>query len=325
MGTYKHVKDLQTVLVKEQAVFGTAESSLTGTDAAEVFMDGSTLQAFEHGAAEIRLVNGNPGAAQSVIGPSVASVTLVYPIKTGNVADALGQWALPLKASGWTITEATDIYTAEPEYAIGSWKDVTIWTYSGNKTASKSFLNKFYNVMFGWKAIFDFRKGECYGKIEYTGKGVWAQDTALATVPSVTPDTVAVPALRGVSFSFFGDSDYEPLLIEFECPNDVNVLTKSTVAAGLGQTVIAQKPIKWHAILYRDSGAAPEAAYSAGTLGTIVLSVGSGQNGYMFASGLSKAQITDFSYGDENGVETIDLTGHIIDNSFAITIDTKAA
>ena len=320
----RQVKTLQAFLLKQQSVFGTEEAGLVAADAAEVFTDESSV-GYDHGVSDIILANGNPGANASVVGPTEGTVTLVYPLRTGGGADETGQFIKALECSGFVGTEATDVYTYAPSYDLSEHKDATVWMYGGNKGTTLSKLTKIYNVQFNPKFMLDFTKDVCFGKVEFQGKGVYDAAETNATQPDITEDTTAVPALKGVTANFFGDTDYDLLSLEFEINNEVVVNTDGTATGGLGQTTLVQNPIRWNARVYCDTLVTPETTFLAGTKNVISVTWGAAPNQINLSTGASSAQITDWSKEDQNGVTVYNLSGIVIDNAFSVEVDTSAA
>lgn len=320
----RQVKRLESVLLKKQTSFGTAEDTLINTDLIEPMKDGVSLS-FENNTSEIDLINANPGIVDAVVGPTEVALTLPFAIRGGGAVDTFDPWTKLLDCSGFSQTESTDVYTWALEKQSVDWEDATVWWYSGNQTASSSFIDKISNCMFSPKFIFDFSKDVCYPRVEFSGKGVYAGAPALGTTPTLTPSTVRCSSLKGATVSFFGDTDYVPISLEFDIGNEIVVNVDGTESTGLGVTTLVQNPIRWSAKLYRDSAAAPETAYFAGTLGTITVSFGTAPNVFEIGTNESKAQITEWSRSDDNGVEVVDVSGVVLNNGFYVEADTTAA
>lgn len=312
MGTMQ-IESLDVVLLKNQAVRGTAETDLDDGDVAEVEV-GAKLTV-EPRVKDIDLV-GSP-QNQSIIGPHECGISLTYPMRTGGAASN-GQIGSALLS----CLLALDTETFTPTYKDSEWVDSTIWAYSGSQDTSLSLLYKIQNVMFGAKIALDFSSS--YAALQLEGKGVLVAAPALATQPVITPSTVVVPSLMESTVSLFGDVDFIPVSMEFDLGPDIAVTLKPSVASGLGITVPSSKrKIKWSAKVYHDSGVTPHTQLLAGTLGTISVAWGTAPNRFVITS-TSKAQITKVDKSEQDGVTCFDLSGIIVDNSISIQLDTSA-
>jgi len=321
----RHFTALSQVMAKLQATFGTKESTLAASDAAEV-MEGSKFS-FTPNAAAVKLLGAGFSQNPSVIGPSIGDLTLVYPMRTGGVADSVGQWDIPLQCCGYSKTESTaNIYTFAPSSLQSVWKDCTIEGFSGNRDTAKSFKRVIYNCMFNYKITLDFKAEEPIAKIEFTGKGVYDAAASLATQYTITKSVASILALKGLTINVFGDTDYDLCLFELDGGVEVvGPMLKPTDSHGLGYMGIKQMLPKWRLVAYKDSDTVPETTYHAGTAGTLSLSWGACPNKTTIASGASKAQITGIQDGDQDGAETVELSGIFLDNSLSIVVDTNAA
>jgi hypothetical protein len=314
------MKKLDQVLLKLQTTFGTAEGSLTTTDVAEI-MEGGVV-GFTPNTTAIRLLGSGFSQNASVVGPSVGELTLRYPLRSGGNGDP-GQWTLPLQCCGWKESDAADVYTYEQTSKMSEFKDATVWGYTGNRDTSKSLKRIISNTMYNAKFILDFRPAEAVAYVEFTGQGVYSGAPSAATQLAITKDTTSINALKGVTLNFFGDTDYDPLLLEFDLGRVVSVTTDGTDSTGLGFGIVSDGSATWHAIIYKSVDALAETAYANGTTGTISVSWGTEPNKITLATGASKAQITEVSDAEEGEVETYDLTGIIIDNDFSVEVDTS--
>jgi hypothetical protein len=316
----RHVVKLEQALAKLQTARFTEEAGLLTGDAAEV-MDGSKFS-FIPSVSPIRLVGAGFSQNPSVVNPTIADLTMIYPLRTGNAAGNEGQWGIPLQCSGFLRAAAGSVITFTPNNDETNHKHLTVWGHSGNKTASKSFLRILYNCQFSSKFTLDFSGEEGYGKVEFTGKGIYKGAPALATQATVVKSTASIFPLRGCTINFLGDTDFHLLKLEFDCAQVVSVMYNPTSANGLYGTQISDMEIKWAATVYKDSEATPEATYQAGTLGTISASWGVAPNKITLATGASKAQIASLSDGDAEGVSTFEATGIVVDNDFSVAADT---
>jgi hypothetical protein len=322
----KQVLALSQVLVKEQATFGAAETTLDNTNAAEVESPKLTIGTRVR---KMALVSGGFSQQRSIIGPREASVSMVYPFRTGNAEASFGAIASAIKACGFkeTLSDTDEdssndraIYT--PSNKQSEWKDLTVWGYSGNADASGALLRKIANVMGNGKITLDFNSGVAL--FNFDGKGILnAEDTA-ATQVSITPSAIVCPSLVGSTINFFGD-DYDLISLEFDFGQEVTVTAApQTETTGLGQSYISKRLITWKAKVYKDNSAIPVTTFHAGTTGPISVAWGTAPNKWTVST--TKAQIDEPPQdSDENGIETFDLSGICVDNDFAIQADSAVS
>lgn len=323
----RQVEALNQVLLKIQSTFGTAESSLTASDVAEV--ERGAKASYAPKVTDISLVGAGFTQNKSVIGPRECSISLAYPLRTGGAENSPGQAVKALQCCGWketasdTDADATnDRFAYTPSNKQSEWKDCTVWAYSGNLDTSGSYLRKIQNVMFSGKLSIDFET--CVAKLMVEGKGALNTEDAAATQATVTPSSTAVASLAGATINFFGDADYTLINLEYDFGEAPNTSINGANANGLGMTTQTDRKIKFTAKVYKDTAIAPVTALNAGTLGTISVMWGTVPNKFTVATGSSKAQITSVSESEQNGYTTYDISGIVIDNDLTITVDTAA-
>lgn len=317
--------NVECFLAKQQATFGTAETSLTNSDFAEVMEGGSVT--FEPTVSDQRYIGANTGNAASIIGGLYGSVKFQIPIRSGGSEGATGLLGKVLPALGLKETSSNagggvgvDRYVYTIDETQSNWKDLTVWAYTGNKGTSLSVLRKIYNVLFGGKIVLDFENATAMLDIE--GRGAYNGAPTDATQPTCSPSGVVSPALRGVTFSMFGDTDYTPISMEIDFNQDVVNTLSPSAAYGVGVSQIVRKGARWSAKVYQDVVAtiAPETALIAGTTGALSVIWGTVPNKFTLAS--SKMQITKCDRSDQNGIGVYDLSGIFVDNDISFTIDT---
>jgi hypothetical protein len=324
----RQVNELELMLLKLQTTFGTAETTLDGADIIEPEL-GAKLT-LDVPSSEIELVSGGFPQYPSVIGAYEAGVQLSLPVRSGGAENNAGQLAKLLKMCGFGETTSdtdadstNDRFIYAPSNSRADWKDGTVWGYSGSKASSDSYLRKAYNVLGTGKFALDFEK--CTAKFEFNGKGVYTGAAAAATQPSANrTSSVITPALRSATLNLFGDTDYDPLSLEFDFGQEVVVTIKGSAAQGRGVSVITKRRISWRAKVYKDVSVDPETAFLSGTQGTISCAWGTAPNKITLST--TKAQMTSPpNDSDHSGVTCYDLAGICVDNDFAVQIDTAAA
>jgi hypothetical protein len=324
----KAVSALEQVLLKNQAAFGTVEAALVAADVAEVE---SPSVEIEPRVKDIDLVGAGFTQNQSIIGPREASVSMTYHMRTGAAEASPGQIIKALKSCGFKSTESdtdadepasVDRYILTPSNLHSEWIDSTVWHHSGCLDTSLSLITKIQNVLFNGKIALDFDNASATLAVD--GKGVLTAEPALGTQATVTPSAVVTPALIATTLSFFSDTDYVPISMEFDFGQEITVsLNPATVAHGLGVSLITKRKMKWSAKVYHDTGALPNTPLFAGTLGGISVAWGTAPN--KFTVSTTKAQITSMKKSEQNGITTYDLSGILVDNNLAIQIDCVVA
>lgn len=311
---------LGLVLGQLQSAFDTAATVLDATDVLEIQGGYSIDQAVRTN--EVDLVGGGWTQNQSVLGPRDATVSMTMPLRTGGAADSVGQIATLLKASMLDETDVSDVYTYVPTAKYSEWNALTLWNYSGNLDSSGCMLEKFHNVIGSMKFSLDFGTGVALATFD--GKGVYSAAQEAGTQPDVTPSAIVVPSLVGATISFFSDTDYCLLSIEFDLGFDVSptLQPNATDGSGLGVTVPGKMKAKWTAKVYHDTTVNPITALLARTLGTISIAWGTAPNKFTIST--TKAMITEVKKSEDNGITTYDLSGILVDNNISIAIDTTS-
>ena len=323
----RQVEELIQVLLKNQATFGTAESSLVAADVAEV--EAGAVISIDPRVKDISLVGAGFTQNQSIIGPRECGITMNYPFRTeGSESGSAGQVGKALKSCGMletatdTDTDTTDDrFVYAPTSTQSEYTDSTIWGHSGNLDSSSSMIYKVQNVMFNGKIVLDF--DNAYASLQLDGKGLLTSVPALGTQASVTPSAVATPALINATVDIFSDADYIPVNIEIDLGQDIVVTLDPTVEPGLGIALITKRKMTWTAKVYHDSGVNPYTPLFAGTTGTISVAWGTEPN--KFTVSTTKAQIRSAPFSDQDGITTYDLTGILVDNDLSVQIDTAEA
>jgi len=324
----RFVKELDQILVKQQATFGTAESSLANTNLAEV--ESGAMVSYEPAIEEEELIGVGFPQGNAIVGPEEASISLMAPMRTGGVEGTVGLIGLLLRCCGFketasdTDSDSTDdrfIYT--PSDIRSEWKDATIWGYTGDKSSNAAILRKMSNVMFGGKISLDFNTGKA--TFQADGKGAYNGPAVAGTQATTTASGVIRPALKGVTFSFMGESDLTPINMEIDFSQEPVVNLDPTTTSGKGITVVRGRKIKFTLKCYADSVTVfdPETYLRNRTEAAFSLSWGTVPNKFTISS--SKAQITGCPMSDENGITTWDLSGHFVGNNFSVQIDTATA
>lgn len=322
-------EELNTMLIKKQVTFGTEETSLTNSDFAEV--EPGAIITYEPSVKEMKYVGVAAGFAAPVVGPIECGVKFTIPLRTGAAEGSTGLLGRILKGFGMAVattdtdTDSTQdrfIYTISEDRS--NWEDFTGWFYTGAEGSNQSLLTKVGNVMFKGKINLNF--DDATAMLEVEGRGAGSSSPATATRPTCTSTNVLVPALKNVTFTLLGDSDYRPISMEIDFNQEVIVTVDPTKSSGRGVSIIKRNGITWKAKVYKDVIATvdPYTALSGRAPAAFSCAWGTAPNKITLSS--TKALLTakpDDS--DQNGISTWDLSGVFVDNDFAIQLDTAAA
>ena len=131
------------------------------------------------------------------------------------------------------------------------------------------------------------------------------------------------PALLGASsLTINGSTNYKLLKMEIDPNQETNLTMDPTETYGRGNNIPTNRKIKWTATVYQDVTGTinPEDALMDQTEGALVVAYGTAPNKITFSAG--SAQITDVKLGDDNGVQTYELSGQINNTDFSVILDT---
>lgn len=324
----RQVVKLTQVLMKHQADATTAVASLAAADVME-FEDGFKLS-IDAKVTDVKLTGAGFGQSKSVIGVQECSFSGTLPMRTngaegptgaGQCGKALAICGCVEAATDSDADSALDRFIYTPSNSITAWKSGTFLGESGNVDANGSLLRKVQNCMGNAKITLDFDND--IAKLTIDGKGALTSADAVGSQVTVTPLAVDVPSLKGAVINFFGDTDYCLTNLEFDLGNASTVTLCPSNTNGLGQSVITERSVKWTAKVYKDTLAIATTPLLAGTLGTISVAWGTVPNKITVST--TKAQITSVKDGDQNGVETYELSGICVDNDLAIQFDCAVA
>lgn len=319
----KMLEELGLVLVKQQTTYGTEETGLLAADHIEP-LPGAKV-AWDPSVSKIKLVAGGFSHEKSVIGPLEAAVSLKLPMRTGGAQDSFGDLGKMLKLSGFTESILSHVATYAQSSAAGSWKDATVWGYSGNLDSNGALLRILYNVLFGWKFTFNF-VDDGYAIAEFTGKGAAKGPATNSTQPAVTKSTADIFPLVGVNHRIIGVTGLIPVSIEFDGGVEVISTAKPSVAViGKGMSLFTNRQVTWTAQVYKEltSIADIETMITNRTIDDIYVSWGSAPNA--IAVSASNCQIENYEDSEQNGVSCWKLNGIVLDNDITVSMATTVA
>jgi len=314
----KMVSKQKLLLVKNQSVFNTPETSLGADDVVE------TVEQPEFSLnADVTEIDHVAGAFdQDVAIPGIISydITAKVYMRTGGASQSYGQIDKLLLASGMTGSTSGAVKTYQFTSTQSAYTAATAWGYSGNKSTGGALLRKAGNIV--WKPKWTIEAGKPV-IMEISGTGTYGGAAASATQPSITKLRSNPPAfVAATTITINGDSDYKVLKAEIDAGQTTELTVDPAQTYGKGEATITDRKIKWSATVYQDlpSTVDPETALINKTEGGLVFVYGTAPNKITFSCGYS--QITDIKEGDEGGVQVWNLSGQCNRNDFSIILDT---
>ena len=312
-------KELDVLLCKTQAAIGTAQASLTNTDFLTVG-NGFGLD-FAQEIVPVEMTAGIFGQTSPVPGLFRYDAKLSVPIiPTGTSTEPI-VGAL-LKASGMTVSTSTAKHTYSPSSTYASWKDVTLWSYTGDKTSGDCLLSKAHSVMFDWTLTAEVGQP---AMLEFTGMGPSYAIPAAGTYVSgtLTPLAALIPATMKATTVTIAGQTYKILKLSVTIGNEIRMLKDPTAACGYYRADIAKRTSKWTATVYQEnlSDLDPHVELSTPALTSFSVTWGTAGSRIKVAADTNKAQITSVKNVDEEGIKTFDLEGAFVDNGFTLVIN----
>jgi hypothetical protein len=311
---------LNVLLGKVQSALGTKQSSLAYGDFRTVDDNFELTYAQEFG--EQNLAQGFFGQPQSVLGMASVDVKVGMPIiptgssTTPNVHNFL-------QCSGLSYALATSKHTYAPTSDIATyWKDMTLWGYTGDLTAGESLLTKAHSVMYDLELVGELGKPM---QANFAGKGVPDGAPAAASYVSGTLAVLSsiVPAVIKSTTLAIGGINYSILKFSVKLGNDVQLIKAMSDNSGNLQSMIVGRKSTWTATVYQEtlSTKNPYTVMNAQTLGSFTATFGTAGSRITIAADASKAEITDIKGGNDNGLNTFEMSGNFIDNGWSMAIN----
>lgn len=310
------VDKLELYLLKEQAVYGTPEAALIGTDVIE--LEEVLDSAKDRGSTELNYVGGGFRQTASIPGAHIVTITGKKYLGT-DVATAFGQCLTLFEASGLSDSEVSDVHTLTPVDAFV--KDHTLWKYSGNKSASGALLDKFGNCVFMPKFTFENGKPVLF---EFTGKAQYQGVQTDATQPSITPEDPVIPPFMGATITFNGNAAAFNLLSgEFDAGYESALLKDPRATWGHTTNKQTDSKTKFSFKVYQVTVATDniEADLEARTGQLFSVAWGVGPYLFTLASGAGKAVVTNIEKDEDDGVSAWTISGVITDNDWSLVVD----
>jgi hypothetical protein len=314
-------KQLDVLLTKVQSALGTKQTSLTILDST-VVMDGFSMD-FNQEFTPIDFATGTLGQQASVKGVASVDIKVDMPlIPTGSTTACTADQFL--QCSGMGVVTASNLKTYTPSSdTTGTWKDLTLWSYSGEKTAAQALLTTAHSGMFDFAL-----KGEL-GKpcmISFTGKAATDGTVVSASYPvgAVTIPSMTIPATIKATTMTVGDRSLKVLDFEISMGNTLALIKDMSAAYGYSGCTITKRESKWKARGYAQSAAtlSPYTIMDGPTLGDFTLTFGPTIGSRItVASGTDKCQVTSVKNADEDGIKIWEMEGLFVDNDWSLAVN----
>lgn len=308
---------LNVLLGKLQSALGTKQSSLANTDFRTVGDDFALNykpefreQALAQG------IFGQPSMIKSMA--SVEASVKLPVIPTGSTATPnIHDFLL---SCGLKYSLSLNTHTYEPSSAIDTyWKDMTLWAYTGNKTAASSLLTKAHSIMFDLKLSWEIGAAMM---AEFTGKGtpdgvptaasyVSGDLALLSTVPPAFLKSTELTILGGTYCVLKGEITLGNQIEMIKCPSDDSGFIRSTIKSRKSTFSIT---------CYQDMGNEdPLNEMDDETIGDIQLTFGVA--GSRLGVGSSSAQITNCQNGVDGDLNTHEISGYFVNNFWNLMVN----
>jgi hypothetical protein len=308
---------LSMLLVKQQAVFGTAEAALASIDVVETI--GPATIGLNPNMTQIELVAGAFSQDSSVPGVQELDLAMkVYGVTAGS--GGTGQCGMLLGLCGLVDTNSpSGTHTYAFTSALASMKDFTAWLYSGNLDSNGCILRKCQNGVFSPKWTFETGKPVV---MDLGAKLGYVAIPAVATQPSITKQLTIPPAMLGATIKINNVSTFQLLSAEIDAGQAVVLTRDPSKTYGTGVSNIGDRKIKWTAKCYQDipANGDPETALQGMTNAAWEITYGTVPQKFSWKS--TYGQITDIKEEDAGGTTVWTLSGIFVQNNFSHIVQT---
>lgn len=307
---------LNVLLARVQNAIGAGATGLGVTDFRTV--DDNFNLDFTDAFTPINLAQGIFGQPAHVKGLGEVSTKVSFPLIVGYTGPNVHDF---LTCSGMSYTGANGAakYYAPSSSPETDWKDMTLWSYSGDKSTSNSLLTKAQSVMFDLKISGEVGKPCTF---EFTGKGVPDGVPSAANYISDTLPLLSatIPAVIKTTSTQIGGRTFKFLKFSVTLANKVEIIKDSSQTFGYLRSTIVARDSKWDVTAYQEGLTGvnnnPVATMDAGTLTQLSIAWGTATNNATIQSSASKAQITGIKHGNDSGINTFDMSGVFVDNDW---------
>ena len=318
MPAYAYQK-MNVLLGKLQSALGTKQSSLAFGDFRTI--DDTFELSYKQEMVEQALAQGFFGQPQHIKGMASIDAKISMPIiPTGSATEPnVSEF---LKCCGMSYALATAKHTYAPSSDIATdYKDMTLWGYSGSKVSGESLLTKAHSVMFDLELALELGKpAQCV----FTGKGVPDGKPDAASYVSGTLAVLAgaVPAVVKSTTATIDGYSLNILKANVKLGNDVQLIKSMSDASGYLQAMITGRKSTFTATVYEETPASKNVfdLLDGQTLGNFAMTFGTAGSRITVAS-TGKTELVDVKPGNDNGINTWEITGSFVDNSWSLAIN----
>ena len=314
-------KELDVLIPKLQSALGTKNTVMSLIDSTAV-LDGFTMDYIQE-FSPLDFATATFGQEAQVKGVASVDVKVDMPIiPTGSTAACSAD--VFLQSSGMSVTTATNLKTYAPSSdTTGVWKDLTLWSYTGEKTAGQCVRTTAHSAMFDFVL-----KGEL-GKpamLSFTGKAATdtAPDSSSFPTGTVTLPSQTIPATIKATTMTVGSRALKVLDFEVTMGNTLSLIKDMSAAYGYSGCTITKRESKWKARAYAQSAAtlSPFPIQDGPTLSDLSITWGpTAGSRITVAADSSKCQITSIKNEDEDGIKVWNMEGLFVDNGWSLAVN----
>lgn len=317
-------KQLNVLMYRNQASLGTELTSLGITDSTAV-MDGYAVD-FLPEFTPLDLATGTFGQQRQVRGAASTDIKVSLPINPtgGTGASLVDPFFL---SSGMGVTTSTNLKTYTPSSdTTGVWKDMSLWSYTGEKTSGATYLTKTHSAMFDWELTGELGKPVM---VNFTGKGAVSGDVTSASYPTgvvTIPSTVIPATIKATSMTVAGKA-MKLLSFSLSIGNTVSLVKDMSSTWGYSGATITNRESNWKAKAYSQSAASLSpfpvmTSDTAAALSDFSVTFGPVAGSRItVSSGTNKSQVTKVTQSEEDGINIFDMEGIFVDNDFSVAIN----
>jgi len=314
---------LNVLLGRVQAVMGVEETVPVGATDFRTVEDSFSLdfvptfgpQALSQGIfGQPQTVKGVAECNAKISMPAIAISSFITP---PTVQDFLGCSGIKLTPEFFPLTyvQSSDI--------VGECKDMTLWGYTGDKTASSTLLTTAHSCMFDCKIAGELGKPLFF---EFTGKGAVGDNEYpyASTYPTGMPLLSSiVPAVIKATLMTVGGISLKVIKFDVIIGNKVEMVKDASKWYGHSQAMIVGRDVKFTAQVLQTSlgtvSSNPIEKMDGQTLGDFSIQITpAAPNSITIASASGMCSITAVKQAADAGLNVFDISGTFINNDLKI-------
>jgi len=316
---------LNVLLALKQSALGTKQSALTSANFMAVGSNFSIDPRYN--VQPLDVINGTLGQAKSVRGDVPVDISVELPCyPTGSTTESIFENFL--KCSGMSQTVSTNLRTyaitsAPNAAALLAWEDMTLWEYTGDLASDDGLLTKVHSAMFDWKMAGELGKPLMFTA---TGKGVLDGAPAAASyvTGTLTPQTTAIIALiKASTMTIPGLTGMKIIKFDVTPGNSLVLIKDPSQDYGYLRCDIGGRDPVFNATIYQENlnPNNPYTIIDTPTLGDFQFTFGVAGSRITVKSSTGATQITDIKKGNDEGLNTFDISGKFIGDSLSVIVN----